>query len=197
MRRSTPEDFWARCRRGAPEDCWPWTAARSKKGYGSVRYQGEVWVASRLAWFLTFGDIPNGLCVCHTCDNPSCVNPAHLFVGTVVENNRDRDRKGRTARGMRHGSVTCPEAVARGARNGLVKHPERRPYGRRNGRYTCPERTRRGEDHSGAKLTSGDVVRIKQLAAAGLSQRAIGSEFGVTHGTVGAILRGESWRTIA
>lgn len=81
----------------APSGCWIWRGLRSSEGYGRVQWQGRVWVASRLAWFLATGEEPGERFVCHSCDNPPCVNPEHLFLGTVLDNYRDSRAKGRTA----------------------------------------------------------------------------------------------------
>jgi hypothetical protein len=77
--------------------CWEWTGHRNPCGYGMIRpdKKSEKIVASRAAWMLYCGPIPDGLCVLHTCDNRGCVNPAHLFLGTVQDNTDDMIKKGR------------------------------------------------------------------------------------------------------
>lgn len=101
--------FWAKVRKGAPDECWQWLGAKSALGYGSIiagsRYTGDSGPrhAHRVSWELTNGPIPpgegyHGTCVCHRCDNPSCVNPAHLFLGSQLDNIADRHAKGRSAR---------------------------------------------------------------------------------------------------
>lgn len=98
--------FWSKVVRGSA--CWEWTGARTRRGYGKFGEggrSGRTVEAHRMAWRLTHGDIPDGMCVCHRCDNPLCVNPDHLFLGTHLDNMRDMRAKDRGARGERHGSA--------------------------------------------------------------------------------------------
>lgn len=88
------ELFWSRLVR-TEYGCWEWPGRRTKAGYGGVSYYKRMMGAHRLAWMLTNGPIPKGMCVCHTCDNPPCCNPDHLWLGTYKENVADCIRKGR------------------------------------------------------------------------------------------------------
>lgn len=83
--------------------CWIWIAAKDRDGYGAIQIKGVKERAHRVAWVMANGTIPSGMVVCHRCDTPSCVNPNHLFLGTILDNNRDKVRKGRGSAGERHG----------------------------------------------------------------------------------------------
>jgi len=80
----------------ANNGCWEWTGCLDKKGYGQFYYKGKHRRAHRVSWALKYGEIPpSELFACHKCDNPKCVNPDHLFLGTQSDNMKDMSRKGR------------------------------------------------------------------------------------------------------
>lgn len=108
--RGTPEErFWLFVDKGP--GCWEWTGSLRHKGYGQF---GPGIKAHRFSYELHNGPIPEGFVVRHTCHNPRCVNPAHLLVGTVAENNQDMALSGRAAHGEHHHStrLTSDEVLA-------------------------------------------------------------------------------------
>lgn len=78
-----------------PVGCWNWEGAINSRGYGSLSIDGEFEQAHRASYRLFVGAIPSGMCVLHACDNPKCVNPRHLFLGTNQDNVNDKIAKGR------------------------------------------------------------------------------------------------------
>lgn len=150
-------------------ECWIWKGYCRPGGHGLFRLEGRDVGAHVAAWLLLVGPIPDGLWVLHNCpggDNPSCVNPAHLWLGTVLDNNRDMIAKGRAAHGDRH------------------------PF------HVRPEIRPRGEGHGQARLTEVDVLRIRELHAGGMLLAHIAKQFGLDRTHTADIVRRKAWTHI-
>ena len=91
--------------------CWEWTACHNLKRYGLFYFSNKMYSAHRIAYMIERGNIPEEMFVCHRCDNPTCVNPNHLFIGTYLDNVRDRDIKNRNAKGSKQSKAKLTEEV--------------------------------------------------------------------------------------
>lgn len=105
-KRNLEDRFWEKVDRRGPDDCWPWLGHRSGDWYGRVYSNGKQIGAHRVSYLIHNGELPKGAFICHTCDNPGCVNPKHLYAGTPATNVKDMDQRGRrvtnTVRGEDH-----------------------------------------------------------------------------------------------
>jgi hypothetical protein len=119
VKKTAEERFWEKVKKSV-DGCWTWTAGTSKNfGYGWFRSgTGEPVHAHRFSWEIHYGPIPENQCVLHSCDNPLCVRPDHLFLGNRTKNAADRDGKGRgrNARGEDHGKAKLTEDDVRAIR---------------------------------------------------------------------------------
>lgn len=117
VRRTLAERFHEKFTIGAPDECWEWAGPRRGRGYGAINEggaNGRTLVATHVAWELANGaPVPSDLIVLHSCDNPPCVNPAHLRVGTHADNSADRVARGRHVRGTDHPRSRLTESDVR------------------------------------------------------------------------------------
>lgn len=204
------ERFWRNVEKTS--GCWLWVGKRHRQGYGWFWVDGKKCYAHRIAFAALVEPIPQGLWVLHHCDTPACIRPDHLYLGTHADNMRDRQLRGRTARGDRSGLRVHPERAARGDRNGSRMHPERlkrgdesparlhperMARGDKNGARLHPERLRRGEQVAISKLTAEKVIEMRAARAGGESVASIALRFGVCCANASIVLRRLTWRHVS
>jgi hypothetical protein len=173
------------------DSCWLWRGKPYPNGYCRMHLHkgpGGGVLAHRLAYELFVGPIPEGMMVCHNCDASysvgdisyrRCVNPAHLFLGTGLDNMRDCIAKGRLPRG----DQAWPHL-----------HPEKAAWGELNGAYTHPEQRRRGELNGWAKLTWAKVREIRERRREGETLMALAGLYGVSKRAIQFVVQGMTWR---
>lgn len=149
--------------------CWEWMGARTKKGYGVFCATKRIRItAHRASWVFHRGEIPNGLHVLHKCDNPACVNPTHLFIGTNADNVADKLAKGRQPS------------------NAKEKNPMWRNY----------KAAARGAKVGGSKLNDEQVREIRKENKSGISQISLAKKYGVTQANIWGIVHDRTWTHI-
>lgn len=218
--------FWTKIDKRGPDECWPWKLATGPRGYGIFmisrsKRTGRVksMTASRYSWILHNGPIPKregaaALHVCHHCDNPPCVNPAHLFLGTNAENQADKHRKGRCAIRLSNGAKLTWEDVReirafQGPRKSLMakfgiapmtvsniilrrswQNDPNESYepGRTIGKQGKP-----GELNHSSKLKTEDVLAIRSS----VEQKSIlARRYGVSPSAIGLIVSRKRWKGV-
>lgn len=162
------ERFWNKVLK-KDNGCWEWVASKSSSGYGQFCINGKLVTAHRWIYGVLFHPIENNIQVCHSCDNPSCVNPSHLWEGTKSDNMRDCSAK---------------------RRNIIQKHPERSHLKGDRFKRVC------GEKQGNSKLTAEQVKKIINMKRIGSTSAELSRMFGVSDAHIRKIYLGKAWKHI-
>lgn len=221
----TPEQvqrYWSHVdKSGGADACWIWNGAKAGGAYGYYgvrlnRFQTVSRLAHRWAWIITYGNITDGLRVCHRCDTPPCCNPAHLFLGTDADNTQDKLAKGR-----QHSKLTWEHVrdIRQLGEEGFLLKDIAPRYGIAASQISLILQGKRwrndplegiaesipvnthsytsentgGENNSSAKLTWEQVREIRRLGNDGHTQRELAKIYNVSQPHIGCILRNERW----
>lgn len=180
--------FWLSIEKSSDSTtCWRWIGPKTDQGYGRVSAGKTDYRAHRVSWVIHNGRIPYGYVICHSCDNPECTNPSHLFIGTVIDNNADAIAKGR----LQNQRYLVSPLSATDYRALLAQMIRDRMRTRQT------RGLRKGCASTESKLSESQVHKICQLLTLGAgTMRSIGAQFGVTNQCVHAIKSGRIWRQI-
>lgn len=168
------ERFEGKVERVTESGCWIWLGGVTGSGYGALGVDNKVKSTHRVSWNLYHGEIPEGLCVLHTCDTKLCVNPSHLFLGTNKDNTADMLKKGR-------GPSLAQRAHSNRKRG--AAHPS----------VIKPECLKRGVEHHSAKIKESDVLDIRNSKETGVYLARV---YGLSTVTVSRIRRRMIWRHV-
>jgi hypothetical protein len=209
--RITNDSFWPKVQRGLHDDCWIWQGYIMPNGYGRLHYNGKDILSHRCSWEIHYGPIPQGMFICHTCDNPPCVNPKHLFLGTDQDNMDDMYAKDRASVGSRHPNAKLTEtqvseiidlySTGEYSQSALAR---RFNVGQQAIQAIVSGKTWKHLHKRSTFLRKGDTklskehgIEIRKLCqTTNLLQKDIGEMFGVSQSLVGMIKRRVIWKDI-
>jgi len=216
--------FWIKVDRHHASGCWVWVANRNNKGYGLFRPGGTLpkELAHRLSYAEAFGPIPKGALILHSCDNPACVNPAHLRAGSHKENVSDMDLRGRRVSNSPKGEANCNARMSADAvirlrqryiagdaladlvrdfgctENALTDYTSGRSWRHLLGINGCPTLEQLKAEcarrrRSGSKISEEDARDIRAALASGETGRSVAARYGIHPATVSDIKHGRIW----
>ncbi len=215
-------EFWKNVAMGSVDECWEWQRCKNAKGYGMLRFGSfkSMQKAYRVAWMLTYGPIPLGKHVLHKCDDPTCCNPRHLYIGTNKENVRDRKTRGRQLCGEKTARAKLTVDQVREIRKRyaadefLSMEKLGKEYGITPGsvyniivyiswRHVDPDgeaniirRTTVGERAAKAKMTREEVVDLRRRATNGEATIDLAKEYGISRYSAYKIIKRQSWKHV-
>lgn len=211
------ERFWGKVSVAGPEECWEWLSCKNNKGYGLFSCRGlgfkNKQLAHRLSYFNANGGIMLRKHILHSCDNPACVNPHHLSIGTAKDNMVDAARKGRSGNmivstadsiqlmwdyiaGVSHAELaekygvserTIPDFIGGKSRKWIYDEP---------GAPTREQMNAAKRKKPGAKITKSDAADIKKMIRNGVSGASIAKLFNISRASVSDIRTGKTWKDV-
>jgi hypothetical protein len=205
--------FWRHVQRRDQDSCWEWTASTFKSGYGQFKVNKISHNAHRVAWELSYGPIPDGMFICHHCDNPLCCNPSHLFVGSPQANMDDMRGKGRESKGTDFPAARLDDEavleITRLAKSGMLQRDIGKLFGvgqtaigdvlrnvawKHVKRETINRHRNSSGEHNGrARLTEKDVRDILVLHGLGVETKEIHAAYPIHLTSLQRVISGRSW----
>lgn len=216
----SPAEFWNKAVISSRTGCWEWTASKTGTRYGKTHINGKEFSAHRISFYIFFGIDPMGKCVCHKCDNPLCINPNHLFLGTYKDNIVDMISKGRdTMIGERNsmaklteknvlsireqysiGGVTYKQlAIKHGVSITVIHQVVKGEIWSHVSTDKCTINNRcSGSSHFKAKMTEKQVMEILSKYKKGETlQKDLAKEYGVGVTTINSIITRQRWKHLS